>query len=87
MPLDFSLTLEQVAIRELAHEFAVNEIRPVAPHHDETEEFPYEVVRKAHEKWFRDAKIYQIWEGTAEIQRLVISRALAGQRATIRLRG
>ena len=39
------------------------------------------------EKWFRDAKIYQIWEGTAEIQRLVISRALAGQRTTIRLRG
>ena len=25
------------------------------------------------EKWFRDAKIYQIWEGTAEIERLVIS--------------
>jgi acyl-CoA dehydrogenase len=39
------------------------------------------------EKWFRDAKIYQIWEGTAEIQRLVISRALAGQRGTIKLRG
>ena len=39
------------------------------------------------EKWFRDAKIYQIWEGTAEIQRLVISRAIAGQRAAIKLRG
>jgi alkylation response protein AidB-like acyl-CoA dehydrogenase len=39
------------------------------------------------EKWFRDAKIYQIWEGTAEIQRLVISRAIAGSRATIQLRG
>jgi len=26
------------------------------------------------EKWFRDAKIYQLFEGTAEIQRLVISR-------------
>jgi len=31
------------------------------------------------EKWLRDSKIYQIWEGTAEIQRLVISRALAGR--------
>lgn len=29
------------------------------------------------EKFFRDAKIYQIWEGTAEIQRLVISRSIA----------
>jgi alkylation response protein AidB-like acyl-CoA dehydrogenase len=28
------------------------------------------------EKWHRDAKIYQIWEGTAEIQRLVIAREL-----------
>jgi hypothetical protein len=26
------------------------------------------------EKWFRDAKIYELFEGTAEIQRLVISR-------------
>ncbi len=31
------------------------------------------------EKWVRDAKIFQIFEGTNEIQRLVISRALAGR--------
>ncbi len=31
------------------------------------------------EKWARDAKIYQIWEGTAEIQRYVIAKALAGK--------
>ncbi len=31
------------------------------------------------EKWLRDAKIYQIWEGTAEIQRLVIARKLGGK--------
>jgi len=29
------------------------------------------------EKWFRDAKIYELFEGTAEIQRLVISRMQA----------
>src|SRR5436305_9886508 len=29
------------------------------------------------EKFFRDAKIYQLFEGTAEIQRLVISRMQA----------
>ena len=25
-------------------------------------------------KWYRDAKIYQIFEGTAQVQRLVVSR-------------
>src|SRR5450756_879698 len=48
MPLDFSLTPEQEAIKQLAHEFAEKEIRPVAAYHDESEEFPYEVVKKAH---------------------------------------
>ena len=31
------------------------------------------------EKLFRDAKIYQLFEGTAEIQRMVISRMQAGE--------
>lgn len=30
------------------------------------------------QRWFRDAKIYTIFEGTSEIQRLVISRAISG---------
>src|SRR3954470_1534024 len=32
------------------------------------------------EKWFRDAKIYQLFEGTAQVQRLVISRMQAAER-------
>jgi acyl-CoA dehydrogenase len=37
------------------------------------------------EKWMRDAKIYQIWEGTAEIQRLVIARAISGERRSMQI--
>jgi acyl-CoA dehydrogenase len=36
-----------------------------------TREFPVE-------RWHRDAKIYDIFEGTAEIQQVVISRAISG---------
>jgi alkylation response protein AidB-like acyl-CoA dehydrogenase len=49
MPLDFTLTHEQEEIKGLAHEFAEKEIRPVASHYDETEEFPWPVLKKAHE--------------------------------------
>lgn len=28
------------------------------------------------ERMYRDAKVYQIWEGTSEIQRMVIGRQL-----------
>jgi len=33
------------------------------------------------EKWFRDAKIYQLFEGTAEIQRMVVTRMQAAEYA------
>src|SRR5438477_4741773 len=48
MPLDFSLTREQEEIRDLAHDFAEKEMRPVADYYDEHEETPWEVMRKAH---------------------------------------
>jgi len=45
--IDFRLTDEQKQFRDLAHTFAEREMRPVAPHYDEAEEFPWEVLRKA----------------------------------------
>jgi acyl-CoA dehydrogenase len=37
------------------------------------------------EKWYRDAKLYTIFEGTSEIQRLVIARALRAQASRLPL--
>jgi acyl-CoA dehydrogenase len=45
--IGFDLTEDQVAAQKWAHEFAEKEIRPVAPHYDETEGFPWPVVSKA----------------------------------------
>ena len=47
--IDFSLTEEQVQLQELARKFAKEEIIPKAAHHDQTGEFPREIVRKAWE--------------------------------------
>lgn len=47
--IDFSLSEEQRQLRDLAHEFAAKEIYPNAAHHDETGEFPTEILRKAWE--------------------------------------
>lgn len=46
---DFSLSEEERMIQQLAHEFAVKEIRPRAAYYDEREEFPREIVGKAQE--------------------------------------
>lgn len=46
--IDFFLTEEQQQLRKLARDFSQNEIAPRAEHYDETAEFPWEVVKKAH---------------------------------------
>jgi acyl-CoA dehydrogenase len=47
--MDFQLTEDHLTARKWAHEFAEKEIRPVAPEYDESEEFPWPVVKKAAE--------------------------------------
>jgi acyl-CoA dehydrogenase len=47
--VDFTLTDEQKALRELAHDFAVKEIRPVAWEYDKDSTWPQAILEKAHE--------------------------------------
>ncbi len=47
--IDFTLTDEQLAIREMAHEFAEQEIRPVAWDYDRDGTWPQEIIDKAWE--------------------------------------
>src|SRR5260370_25249858 len=47
--VSFELSEDQREIRDWVHDFAEREIRPVAAHYDEAEEFPWPVVKKAAE--------------------------------------
>ena len=47
--VDFTLTDEQKNLRELAHDFAAKEIRPVAWELDKDGGWPQAIIDKAHE--------------------------------------
>ena len=65
--MSFSLALseEQEALRALTHEFAENEIRPAAEHHDQTGEFAFGVLKKAHEIGIINTHIPEAYGGLA----------------------
>jgi acyl-CoA dehydrogenase len=56
--MDFSLSEEHKEIIKWAHEFAEKEIRPVAAVYDETEDFPWPVLKKAAEVGLYGFDIY-----------------------------
>jgi acyl-CoA dehydrogenase len=61
--VDFSLTDEQKDIRELAHDFAEKEIRPVAWDLDRDSIFPREIVEKAWEVGLMNSHIPEQYGG------------------------
>ncbi|RME26044.1 MAG: acyl-CoA dehydrogenase [Deltaproteobacteria bacterium] len=77
--MSFSLSEEQEALRQLAHEFAENEIRPVAAYHDRTGEFAWDVLRKAHELGLMNTHIPEDCGGLAlsNVDGLLIAEELA----------
>jgi acyl-CoA dehydrogenase len=61
--ISFQPTDDQLALREMAHTFAENELRPVTEHHDTTGEFPHEVLQKAHALGLMNLHIPERWGG------------------------
>jgi acyl-CoA dehydrogenase len=61
--VDFSLTEEQMALRELAHDFAEREIRPVAWEYDREATWPGSVIEKAWEVGLMNAHIPEAYGG------------------------
>jgi len=62
--MDFSLSDEQLELKELTHQFAKNEMRPVAGEYDEKNECPMGVMKKAFEIGFLTSGIPVEYGGT-----------------------
>ena len=61
--VDFTLTDEQKALREMAHDFAAKEIRPVAWEYDREGTWPEDVLRKAWEVGLMNTHIPEEYGG------------------------
>jgi len=61
--MDFNLTEEQIAIRDIARDFARSEIAPTAIERDIKAEFPFEIVKKLGEMGFMGMMVPPEWGG------------------------
>jgi len=61
--VDFTLTDEQKNLRELAHDFAEREIRPVAWEHDKDGTWPQDIIQKAWEVGLMNTHIPEEYGG------------------------
>jgi acyl-CoA dehydrogenase len=61
--VDFTLTDEQKALREMAHDFAANEMRPVAWEYDRDGTWPADVLKKAWELQIMNSHVPEEYGG------------------------
>ena len=61
--IDFELSDEQKELQRLAREFTAKEITPKAAHHDETGEYPMEIMKKAWELGLMNTHVPQEYGG------------------------
>jgi acyl-CoA dehydrogenase len=77
--IEFELTEDQIALRDMAHEFAANEMRPKAAAHDQGHTFPEEVMRKAFEVGFLTCTVPAEYGGVGlcDLDTAIVSEELA----------
>jgi alkylation response protein AidB-like acyl-CoA dehydrogenase len=73
--MDFTLSEEHRMIRDMARDFAQNEIAPIAAHYDETGEFPCETIIKMGEQGLMGIEVPEKYGG-AEMDTLAYVLAL-----------
>ena len=61
--IDFTLSDEQKQLQELARDFSQKEIAPKAAHHDQTGEYPKEILKKAWEVGLMNHQIPEAYGG------------------------
>ncbi|MBN2199294.1 MAG: acyl-CoA dehydrogenase family protein [Candidatus Aminicenantes bacterium] len=77
--MDFSLSDEQKALQDMAHEFALKEMRPNAARYDRGDVFPEDVMTKAFEAGFLSCNIPTEYGGggLGDLNTAIISEELA----------
>lgn len=77
--VDFQLDEMQEMLRELAHEFAVDEIRPHAEHWDMNSEYPLDAIKAAHEMGLLNLHIGEEYggPGLGSMEEVLVNEELA----------
>jgi len=61
--MDYHLSEEQIALVEIAREFAAKEMRPNAAKYDQNHDFPWEIMQKAFDAGFITCDIPEVYGG------------------------
>ncbi len=77
--IDFTLTEDQIALQEMAREFAEKEMRPKAAQYDQGHDFPEEVMKKAFEVGFLSCTVPSEYGGggLGDFETVLVSEELA----------
>jgi len=77
--IDFTLTEDQIALQEMAREFAEKEMRPQAARYDQGHDFPEDVMKKAFEVGFLTCTVPSEYGGVglSDLDTAIVSEELS----------